>query len=168
MTVHFLPQVEARILSGQPLMVIAIFRTLDLFRRDYDPDHLRRLSDRLARDLMPAIADSLVSDAILVDNELRLRAGGFVFFLDDTPTASLDEAALLTMLAAMQEGDRPRAWQAGIQIGILQPRMLLILAHRLACKLAQAGVSLGGPFRGTASAAPGRPKSLGRAALRVV
>lgn len=110
----------------------------------------------------------IVSDAILADNELRLRAGSLAFLANDTRAASVDEAGLLTMIAALQEGSRPLAWQVAHRLGIAQPRMLLILLHRLAGKLAQARVRLEGPFRSSVPTIPFRTEGGRRAVLKVV
>jgi hypothetical protein len=171
MTVHALPQVASMVLDPQPRMVIQLFRKLDVVRREDRTDHPHDLADLLAATLPLSMVDAIVSDAIMVDNELRLRATGTIlFFPHDAPTASHDEAALLNLISAIQRGDYRRAAHAAVQLEILQSRMLLILAHRLAGKLAQAGVTLKGTFHGTVPSPPARLRqgTISRADFRVV
>lgn len=57
MSIHYLPKAQAWILNDQALTAIAIFRTLDDFRSDYDPKHLSRLARKLALHVDPALAE---------------------------------------------------------------------------------------------------------------
>jgi hypothetical protein len=172
MTIHALPQVAALLLPDNASVVIRVFRKLDLFRRDYQSSHLQELVNALAGTLQLEAADAIVSESLMLDNELRLRATGTIaFFPADAPTASHDEAALLNLIAGMQHGDYRRAAHAAVQLEILQSRMLLILAHKLGRRLAEAGIRLDGVYTGAVppagSMVPG-PRHHGRARLRLV
>lgn len=172
MTIHALPQVASLLLPDSASVVIRVFRKLDLFRRDYQSSHLQDLVNSLAGTLRLEAADAIVSESLMLDNELRLRATGTIlFFPADAPTASHDEAALLNLIAAMQAGDYRRAAHAAVQLEILQSRMLLILAHKLSRRLAEAGISLDAVYTGAVPPAGGMvpiPRIRGRHHLRLV
>jgi hypothetical protein len=156
MTIHALPQVASLLLPDSASVVIRVFRKLDLFRRDYQSSHLQELVNTLAGTLKLEAADAIVSESLMLDNELRLRATGtIIYFPTDAPTASHDEAALLNLIAAMQAGDYRRAAHAAVQLEILQSRMLLILAHKLGRRLTEARLRLEGTYP-----APSRPPAV--------
>jgi hypothetical protein len=172
MTIHALPQVASLLLPDSASVVIRIFRKLDLFRRDYQSSHLQELVNTLAGTLQLEAADAIVSEALMLDNELRLRATGSVlFFPADAPTATHDEAALLNLISAMQCGDYRRAAHAAVLLEILQSRMLLILAHKLGRRLSEAGILLDDVYTGTVppsgTSVPVQ-RVLGRAHLKLV
>ena len=152
MSVHPLPQVAGLLLPPDALAVVDAFRRIDRFRGDYESRHLDAVSRRM-RGLMPfAIADAVISEALLVDGEIRLRSKGrFVCFNEGAPTASADEAALLNLIAAMQNADYTAAAEAAIQLEILQARSLFSLVFRLGRCLADGGIRFRPRiFRGTA------------------
>jgi hypothetical protein len=172
MTIHALPQVASLLLPDSASVVIRVFRKLDLFRRDYQSSHLQELVNTLAGTLKLEAADAIVSESLMLDNELRLRATGtIIYFPTDAPTASHDEAALLNLIAAMQAGDYRRAAHAAVQLEILQSRMLLILAHKLGRRLTEARLRLEGTYSGAVPPSGGMmpiPRIHGRSHLRLV
>lgn len=141
MSVHPLPQVAGLLLQADALAIADMFRRFDRFRGDYDAAHLAAVSARLAGIMAGPSADAVISEALLVDGEIRLRANGrFVFFNEGAPTASADEAALLNLIAAMQSADYTAAAEAAIQLQILQARALFSLAFRLGRRLLDAEI----------------------------
>jgi hypothetical protein len=153
MSIHMLPQLASLAIPEPARLVLTIFRQLDEFRLDYRQEHLETLAGLLAEKLDPEKADGVLSDALLLDNELRSRsATTFAFFPLEAPTASADEARLVNLLSAMQRGQYRRAAEAAVELEILQTRMLLVLAYRLARRLLEANVDLGAiELRGTPS-----------------
>lgn len=138
----FPPQVRV-FLPPAALFVLNLFRRFDRFRAGYDQSHLYAAAESVRARLGVAAADGVMSDALMVDNELRLRTSGvFAFQAEGSPTASDDEVSLLSMLAAMQTGHYRVAAECAVQLDILQSRTMLMLANRLAARLAAAGLRL--------------------------
>ena len=143
MTFHAFPPHVRVLLPPAAMFVINLFRRFDRFRAGYDQSHLDAAAESIRARLGEAAADGVMSDALMVDNELRLRtSGAFAFQPDGSPTASDDEVVLLSMVAAMQTGNYRVAAECAVQLDILQSRTMLMLANRLAARLAAAGLRL--------------------------
>ncbi len=172
MSVHPLPQVAGLLLPSDAMLVADAFRRFERFRSDYDSRHLNVVSRRLCAAMCPDLADAVISDALLVDSEIRMRAKGpFVCFNEGAPTASADEAALLNLIGAMQSADYTAAAEAAIQLEIMQARALFSLVFRLGQRLMEAGIRFRPrSFRGTAvTARVGEPRPpRGAPHLRIV
>lgn len=131
------------LLPPNAALVVTLFRRFDRFRRSYNQANLDAAAEALREKVGERHADAIMSDAIMLDNELRLRtAGRFVFLADTSHTASADELALAGIIAAMQAGQSRKAGEYALQLEILQARALLMLAYRLAARLAEAGIKL--------------------------
>lgn len=131
------------LLPPQAAHVVTLFRRFDRFRRSYNQAHLDAAAETLREKVGERHADAIMSDAIMLDNELRLRtAGRFVFLADTSHTASADELALAGIVAAMQAGESRKAGEYALRLEILQARSLMMLAYRLAARLAEAGIRL--------------------------
>jgi hypothetical protein len=131
------------LLPPSAVLVVNLFRRFDRFRRSYNQVHLDAAAEALRTRVGERHADAIMSDAIMMDNELRLRTAGRLAFLSDaSPTASTDELALVGIVAAMQAGQSRKAGEYALQLEILQARSLIMLAYRLGARLAEAGISL--------------------------
>ena len=143
MSVHAFPPQVRILLPSAALFVLNLFRRFDRFRAGYDQSHLDTAAQSIRARLGDVAADGVMSDALMVDNELRLRtSGAFAFQPEGSPTASDDEVALLSMLAAMQTGHYRVAAECAVKLDILQSRTMLMLANRLAARLAASGLRL--------------------------
>ncbi|MCP8937262.1 hypothetical protein NK718_01935 [Alsobacter sp. SYSU M60028] len=143
MSIHaFPPQVHV-LLPPTALFVVNLFRRFDRFRHGYDQAHLDAADASVRERLGERSADGVMSDALMVDNELRLRtSGAFSFNPDGSPQATPDELSLLSMIAAMQTGHYRVAAECAVELDIIQSRTMLMLAHRLGSRLAAAGLRL--------------------------
>jgi hypothetical protein len=136
------PQVRV-FLPPSALFVLNLFRRFHRFRAGYDQSHLDAAAQSIRARLGEAAADGVMSDALMVDNELRLRTTGtYDSQPEGSPTASGDEVALLSMLAAMQTANYRVAAECAVQLDIIQSRTMLMLANRLAARLAAADLRL--------------------------
>lgn len=130
-------------LPGAALFLVNIFRHFERFRAGYDQQHLETALDSIRLKLGREAAEGVMSDALLVDNELRLRTSGrFQFRPDGSPSASTDEHTLVQLVAALQADRYRLAAESALALDILQSRTMLLLARRLALRLLDCGLDL--------------------------
>lgn len=156
------------LLPANAALIVNLFRRFNKFRSGYSQTHLDAASEMLRARVGERHADAIMSDAIMMDNELRLRtAGRFVFLADSSATASADELALVGIVSAMQAGQSRKAGEYALQLEVFQARALMMLAYRLGARLAEAGLTLDpAALEIDIDAAPRVPASV--PALRVV
>ncbi|MEJ1938272.1 hypothetical protein WDZ92_49390 [Nostoc sp. NIES-2111] len=81
------------LLPANAALVVNLFRRFNKFRSSYNQAHLAAAAETLRDRVGERHADAVMSDAIMLDNELRLRtAGRFVFLPDASATASARRA----------------------------------------------------------------------------
>ena len=146
------------LLPAAALFVVGIFRLFDCFRRDYDQSCLDAAQGTIRARLGEVASHGVMSDALLLDNELRVRTTGHIVFMPvGSANASPDERSLAQLVAALQARSYRDAAECVLDLEILQSRTMLMLAERLACRLRSAGLVL--PFATTA-AGPDRSKGV--------
>ncbi|PSC05170.1 hypothetical protein SLNSH_10170 [Alsobacter soli] len=173
MTIHALPSSVRILLPADALFVIDVLRRFERFRNGYDQRHLDAAAASIRDRLGDGAVDGLMSDALLLDNELRLRTSGdFEFMAEGVPTATDGEITLLRMIAALQDGSFKLAGQDAADLEIVQSRALLMLANKFASRLASHGLRLSrnmlGPNWSARPIAPQRPAGGKAPELRVV
>lgn len=133
------------LLPSSALFLVGMFRLFDCFRRDYDQSCLDAALGIVRARLGAAASDGVMSDALLLDNELRVRTAGHLAFMPvGSAAASPDERSIVHLIAALQARSYRHAAECALDLDILQSRTMLMLAERLAERLSQAGVVL--PF----------------------
>lgn len=134
------------LLPSSSLFVVGMFRLFDCFRRDYDQSCLDAALWLVRARLGAAASDGVISDALLLDNELRVRTTGHLAFMPvGSAGASPDEHSIVHLIAALQARSYRHAAECALDLDILQSRTMMILAERLATRLSEAGLVL--PFR---------------------
>jgi len=148
-------------------LVVEIFRRLAAFREDYDEAVLRGLMTVLCRHMAAAEADKVMSDVMIMHNEICFRVPRGLAFNDPGDAfASAHERALLLLIAhAAEPSDDEAAAEAAEALGIDSHRVLRICASLVARSLAGGGVDVasGLPVRDRISGMrfPGHEASLG-------
>lgn len=173
MTVHALPPSVRVLLPGDALFVIDVLRRFERFRNGYDQKHLDAAAESIRDKLGEAAVDGVMSDALLLDNEIRLRTGGnFGFMPEGSPSATQDELTLLRMIAALQDGSFRMAGEDAADLGVIQSRALLMLANKIANRLDTHGLRLRrdaiGLNAGLRALPPQRPAAGKAPELRIV
>jgi hypothetical protein len=129
------------LLPPAALFLVGLFRRFESFRARYDQAHLDAARTAIRERLGEAACDGVMSDALLVDNELRLRTvGRFKVRPVGSATPSEDELNLVRLVAALQAGSYRRAAECALHLDIMQSRTMLLLAERLAERLLGAGL----------------------------
>jgi hypothetical protein len=155
-----LPLAVRRSSSTAPLL--ALLRRLDRFRASYDPAHLDTAEADLRALLGEHAADLVMREAVLFDNELRLRTGGrLVFARLGSSGTTRDESTLLALLAAAQAGRLHEAAEHALALGIVRSRELVSIAERLGDRLDEAGLALASAA-GWTIASPATPATTSR------
>lgn len=155
------------LLPSAALFIVGIFRLFDCFRRDYDQSCLDAAQGTIQARLGEAASHGVMSDALLLDNELRVRTTGHLVFMPvGSASASPDERSLARLVAALQARSYRHAAECVLDLDIIQSRTMLILAERLACRLRSAGLVL--PFATRAGGHDRTAPGPVAAALRVV
>ena len=175
MSIHAFPPGVRILLPADALFVIDVLRRFERFRHGYDQKHLDTAAAAIRERLGDDAVDGLMSDALLLDNELRLRTNGaFDCMPEGAPSATQDELHLIRMIACMQAGEYKSAAEHATRLEIVQSRALLMLANKIAARLARPraapatrrpGAELG-PAPGSAPARRSRPHA-GPACCRV-
>ena len=173
MTIHALPPSVRVLLPADALFVIDVLRRFERFRNGYDQIHLDVAAASIRDRLGDAAVDGLMSDALLLDNEIRLRTHGeFAFMAEGAPTATDHELTLLRMIASLQDGGFRQAGEDAVDLEIAQSRTLLMLANKIASRLLSHGLRLSrgmlGPNWSARPLAPQRPAAGKAPELRIV
>ncbi|WP_460448658.1 hypothetical protein [Alsobacter sp. SYSU BS001988] len=169
MSIHAFPPGVRILLPADALFVIDVLRRFERFRHGYDQKHLDAAAASIRERLGDGAVDGLMSDALLLDNELRLRtSGAFECMPEGAPSATEHELLLIRMIACMQAGEFKAAAGHATQLEIVQSRALLMLVNKIAARLADHGLRLdrgvlepswslphAPPPRGSAGRAPG-------------
>jgi hypothetical protein len=142
MTVHPLRTMTTS--SADARLVVKIFRKLAEFRRDYDETVLHELAAMLCRRMSERQADMVMSDALVMDNEIRFRLpAGLSLHEDCSGFPCPDAQALMTLIAHAGDCDHSLAAVAAEELGIENHRILRKCASVLALSLAQGGIEIG-------------------------
>jgi hypothetical protein len=155
MTIRTTPQRETP--SAKVRFIAEIFRTLALFRKDYDERLLQELAATLRRRMSDEEADRIMSDALVMDNEIRFRLpAGLALEKVGATSVSADERALAALIV---DADDPEgAATAAEVLGIAQHRVLRQCASLLAGSLRRAGIETEwGATPATVQMVSGRP-----------
>ena len=143
MSIHAFPPGVRILLPADALFVIDVLRRFERFRHGYDQKHLDAAAAAIRERLGDAAVDGLMSDALLLDNELRLRTNGaFDCMPEGAPSATQDELHLIRMIACMQASEYKSAAEHATRLEIVQSRALLMLANKIAARLADYGLRL--------------------------
>jgi hypothetical protein len=125
-------------------LVAEIFRKLAVFRKDYDGAVLQELAATLRRHMGEHQADKVMSDALVMDNEIRFRRpAGLILWPAGGKLAGAQEEALLALIRHADAAHDILAVAAAEELGIENHRVLRKCASLLARSLAQGGVDLG-------------------------
>jgi hypothetical protein len=155
------------LMPSASLFVVEVFRLFDEFRRGYDPSYLDAAQGIIRQRLGTPFSHGVMSDALLLDNELRVRTTGHLVFMPaGSATASRDERSLARLLAALQVRSYRHAAECAVDLDILQSRTVLLLAERLTFRLREAGLVL--PFTATSAGPDKSANGSAAAMLRVV
>ncbi|MBV8448603.1 MAG: hypothetical protein JO094_00020 [Hyphomicrobiales bacterium] len=142
MIIH--PLNESTTQSSDAHLVLEIFRKLAEFRIDYDETCLHELFATLRRHMPEHHADQVMSDALVMDNEIRFRLpGGLSLDEDEAGFPGPDAQALMRLIAHAGATDHSLAAQAAEELGIENHRILRKCASVLASSLAQGGIEIG-------------------------
>jgi hypothetical protein len=128
------------------MMVAEIFRKLSAFRKDYDETVLDDIAAMLHRCMSAANADTLMRDALVMDNELRFRRpGGLKLHGMGHSSLSADEGLLLALIAASHVARSAPAMAMAKRLGVENGRVLWQAATAVARDLARAGIDVKPP-----------------------
>jgi hypothetical protein len=132
--------------SPGAMTIVDVFRKLAEFRKDYDESVLSDVVAMLCQHMSAADADALLSDAFVMDNELRFRRpGGVMLHASGDLSLSRDEIILAGLIAASDSGDDRRAIAMAKRLGVENNRGLRQAACVLARDLARASINVNPP-----------------------
>ena len=137
-----IPLAGPRELTANERRIADLFRRLGKFREDCDAAILDEIALGLRLRMSEAQADQVMSDAVLVDNELRFRlAGGIDLNKPGDQFATADEDALVTLIGAATHDFV--AVVAAERLGIDNHRVLRQAAALLLRSLERGGFGVG-------------------------
>ena len=126
--------------------VVEVFRKLSEFRQDYDEATLDDILAMLRCSMSTANADTLMRDALLMDNELRFRRpGGLDLHGTGHSSLSADEGLLLALIQASDGPTSAPAMAVTKRLGVENGRVLWQAAIAVARDLVRAGIDVKPP-----------------------
>ena len=132
--------------ASAAMMVVEIFRKLSEFRQDYDKAPLDDILAMLRCSMSTANADTLMRDALLMDNELRFRRpGGLDLHGTGHSSLSADEGLLLALIQVSDGPKSAPAMAVTKRLGVENGRVLWQAAIAVARDLVRAGIDVKPP-----------------------
>jgi hypothetical protein len=134
---------QGKLLPPNVALTVELFRGLFEFRQNYDELILQCLFAMLRESVTEHDADKILSDALVLDNEIRFRLPcGLAMYEPGDDFASPDEEALVLMIAHAEDHGDPIGAVMAERLGIKCHHVLRGCASTLAQSLKQAGIEI--------------------------